>query len=219
MQILHPESAAKAIVAAYQPITPKQDTGTPAKLDESRGLKRKAVDPELERQMEISDAKERERILRERLEREEAENKRQIEKEREDQERRERAVETPRHALHRLYEPIFTALWDTEFSVVGNTNPFRMVIDASNCAQLGLPDYCDIIKTPMNLFYIKEKVGNKSYQSLQEFLEDVDLIVKNALQYNSDPKSPYHIAAKEFRKTFRKLAKPLVESLTKGAQK
>ena len=68
----------------------------------------------------------------------------------------------------------------------------------------------------MNLTFIQTKVNNKSYESLQEFLEDVDLIAKNAMQYNYQTDNPYHIAAKGFRKKFRKLAKPLVQSLTKG---
>ncbi|KAL7535497.1 hypothetical protein ACHAXR_006530 [Thalassiosira sp. AJA248-18] len=217
--ILNPESATKTIMAEYQPGTPTAviiNTSGTTKPSGVREAKRKRVDPEQERQTQIEEAKKREKVLRERLEREEEENKRQIEKEREEQERRERALETPRDALHRLYEPIFTALWDMEFSALGNTNPFRMVIDASNCVDMGVPDYCDVIKKPMNLTYIQTKVNNKSYESLQEFLEDVDLIVKNALQYNHVTVNPYHIAAKVFRKKFRKLAKPLVQSLTKG---
>ena len=32
-----------------------------------------------------------------------------------------------------------------EFEALGNTNPFRMVIDADNCADMGVPDYCSIV--------------------------------------------------------------------------
>ena len=218
--ILNPESATKAIMAEYnQPGTPAPveiNTNTAPKSGQVRDAKRKRADQEQERQQQIAEAKKRDKVLRERLEREEAENKRQIEREREEQERKERALETPRDALHRLYEPIFKALWDMEFPLLGNQNPFRAVIDASTCADMGVPDYCDIIKKPMNLTFIKTKVKNKSYETLQEFLEDVDLIVKNALTYNHHPDNPYHVVAKEFRKKFRKLAKPLVKSLTKG---
>ena len=103
----------------------------------SDDLKRKRVDSEAEKQEQIEEAKRREKKLRERVEREEAENKRRIEKEIEEQERRERALETPRDALHRLYEPIFNSLWDMEFDNLGGVNPFRTVIDAKNCAQMG----------------------------------------------------------------------------------
>ena len=176
------------------------------------GLKRKRVDPEKEREEQIEEAKKREKDLKERLALEEEE----FRKECEEEERKKKSLETPRDALHRLYEPIFTALWDMEFEALGNTNPFRIVIDANNCAQMGVPDYCNVVKKPMNMTWIQTKVNNKSYESLQEFLEDVDLVAKNALQYNHHPSNPYHIAAKGFRKKFRKLAKPLVQSLTKG---
>ena len=222
VKILNPEPATKAIMAEYQISTNSNEVSnidTPNKQADqnNESTKRKRVlDPEEERQQQIEDAKKREKVLKERLRREEEELKRQLEKEREEKERRERALETPRDALHRLYEPIFTALWDMDFPALGGTNPFRMVIDKFNCAEMGVPDYCKIIEKPMNLTYIQTKVNNKSYETLQEFLEDVDLIVKNALKYNHQTDNPYHIAAKGFRKKFRKLAKPLVQSLTKG---
>lgn len=197
-------------------LSPKITIGTKDLTEESGGVKRSREDTERDQQLEIEQAKKREKTLRERIKREEAEHKRLIEKEREEEERRERALDTPKDALHRLYEPIFTTLWDMEFLEVGNTNPFRVVLDSQTCADMGVPDYCDVIEKPMNLTYIQKKVNKKSYESLQEFLEDVDLIVRNALTYNPDPDSPVHIAAKRLRKTFRKLAKPLVQSLTKG---
>ena len=223
-KILHPELTAKAILSEFQPPSPPHfgsnaATPDPRSSSSLQGGKRKravAINPERERLDQIEEARKREKVLRDRLEREDAENKREMIKEREEQERRERALETPRDALKRLYEPIFTALWDMEFASLGNTNPFRMVIDKSTCADMGLHDYCDVIKKPMNLTYIQTKVNNKSYETLQEFLEDVDLIAKNAMQYSPNPSDPYHIAAKEFRRKFRKLAKPLVQSLTKG---
>ena len=182
----------------------------------SDALKRKRVEQEHEKKSEIEEAKKREKELRERIETVNTENKRYMEEERAEKERRERAIETPKDALHRLYKPIFDSLWDMEFEILGNVNPFRIVIDASNCASMGAPDYCQVIEKPMNLTYIQTKVNGKSYETLQEFLEDVDLIVKNALKYNAHPENPYNIAAKTFRKQFKKLAKPLVQSLTKG---
>lgn len=187
-----------------------------APIESSDSLKRKRAETEAEKKQQIEEAKRREKELRERLEKQDAENKRRLEEQKAEQERRERAIETPKDALHRLYKPIFDSLWDMEFDFLGNVNPFRTVIDESNCASMGAPDYCQIIKKPMNLTYIQTKVNNKSYETLQEFLEDVDLIVKNALLYNSHPENPYNIAAKQFRKQFKKLAKPLVQSLTKS---
>lgn len=210
-QIFNPKSVLKSAkseknVAANMSVQTKS----------SDAPKRKRADSEAEQKEQIEEAKKREKELREKLEQEHAEHKQRLEKERAEQERRERAIETPKDALHRLYKPIFDSLWDMEFEILGNVNPFRTVIDKSNCAAMGAPDYCQVIKKPMNLTYIQTKVNDKSYETLQEFLEDVDLIVKNALLYNSHPENPYNIAAKAFRKQFKKLAKPLVQSLTKG---
>lgn len=223
--ILNPKMALSIIATPFPGKLPTLSTPTTAaanlsakELADQVAKKQKnevtILDPEQERQRQIEEASKRERILRERLERERLIKNELIEKEREEQKRRASVIETPRDALHRLYKPIFTALWDMEFDTLGN--PFRMVIDASTCADMGLPDYCTIIQKPMNLTYVQTKVNNKSYETLQEFLEDIDLIAKNAMQYNYQLDNPYHIAAKVFRKRFRKLAKPLVDLLTKG---
>lgn len=210
-QIFNPKSFLKPAKSEK-----KYATTEPAHTESGDALKRKRADSEAEQKQQIEVAKKREKELRDKLEQEHAEHKKLLEQERAEQERRERAIETPKDALHRLYKPIFDSLWEMEFEFLGNVNPFRIVIDESNCAVMGAPDYCQVIKKPMNLTYIQTKVNEKSYETLQEFLEDVDLIVKNALLYNSHPENPYNIAAKAFRKQFKKLAKPLVQSLTKG---
>jgi len=100
-----------------------------------------------------------------------------------------------------------------------NTNPFRIVIDENNCAAMGLLDYTDIVKKPMNLSYIRDKLKEKKYDSLQEFFTDVELMLSNALLYNSDPNNAYHVAAKEMRKVYRKEGKELVSTTAKACQK
>jgi len=141
-----------------------------------------------------------------RMRAEEEERKR---KEIENMKRKKRA-DTPQGALHMLIQPIFKALWDMEFEHLHGTNPFRIVIDRDTCASCGAPDYFDFITTPMNLTYIKRKVENLEYTSLQQFSQDVELMVSNALLYNSDPHNPYHTAAEELRKKFRKAAKTVL---------
>ncbi|XP_056151838.1 bromodomain adjacent to zinc finger domain protein 1A isoform X2 [Lampris incognitus] len=47
-----------------------------------------------------------------------------------------------------------------------------------------VPDYYDIIKKPMALSTIREKVNNCEYKKAAEFIEDVDLMFSNCLQYN-----------------------------------
>lgn len=146
--------------------------------------------------------REKERIAAEKQERE------RIKQEREAASRRARQMETPQQALHRLYEPIFTQLWDMEFW--DGLNPFRIVIDKTNCAAMGAPDYCDIIEKPMNLTYIREKVDKKDYMTLQAFFGDVELLINNALLYNSDPNNPYHVAALKMKNKYIDLRKQLM---------
>ena len=123
--------------------------------------------------------------------------------------------ETPQQALHKFYQPIFKLLWDMEFAYLGNTNPFRMVIDRENCAAVGAPDYCDIIEKPMNLTYIQRRVDDMSYVALSDFFQDVDLMLQNAIKYNSDPQNPYRVAAEEMQKRYKRAAKKIVQAIEK----
>lgn len=175
---------------------------TPSRADE------RARD-ERERTRLIERQKERERQRVHDRRREEEESRRS----REEDARRRQKAETPMEATYRLYEPIFRALWDMEFANLGGTNPFRIVINRENCVAMGAPDYFDLVERPMNLTYIQDKVQKKSYNSLQEFLEDVKLMITNALHYNSDPNNEYHLAAKKMKKVFRKMAHTALESI------
>jgi E1A/CREB-binding protein len=125
----------------------------------------------------------------------------------------------PQLALQRVYQPIFQVLWDMEFDNLGGTNPFRIIIDRNTCAAMGAPDYFDVIKTPMNLTYIKDKVKDAQYETLQAFFADVELMLNNALLYNSDPNNNYHIAAKEMKRKYKKIAKKIVLGLQKHSQR
>lgn len=50
------------------------------------------------------------------------------------------------------------------------------------------PNYYDIIKQPMDLNTVLRKLRNIRYQSKQEFVDDLNLIWKNCLTYNTDTK-------------------------------
>uniref|UniRef100_A0A3B4ENX9 ATPase family AAA domain-containing protein 2 n=1 Tax=Pygocentrus nattereri TaxID=42514 RepID=A0A3B4ENX9_PYGNA len=49
-----------------------------------------------------------------------------------------------------------------------------------------VPDYCTVVKQPMDLSTVLTKIDVHSYVTVKEFLHDVDLIWKNALEYNPD---------------------------------
>uniref|UniRef100_A0A3Q3WW46 Bromodomain-containing protein 2 n=1 Tax=Mola mola TaxID=94237 RepID=A0A3Q3WW46_MOLML len=59
--------------------------------------------------------------------------------------------------------------------------PFYTPVDA---AALGLHDYHDIIKCPMDLSTIKRKVDCREYRDAQQFASDVRLMFSNCYKYN-----------------------------------
>jgi len=67
--------------------------------------------------------------------------------------------------------------------------------------ELGLPDYFDIIKKPMDLGTIQKKVDNGQYHAIDDFAADVHLTFDNAMQYNEDGSVVYDMA-KELKVKF-----------------
>ncbi|XP_054898153.1 ATPase family AAA domain-containing protein 2-like [Poeciliopsis prolifica] len=49
-----------------------------------------------------------------------------------------------------------------------------------------VPDYAEVIKTPMDLSTVLSRIDLHRYGTVKEFLQDVDLIWQNALEYNPD---------------------------------
>ncbi|CAO2836218.1 unnamed protein product [Amaranthus hypochondriacus] len=66
---------------------------------------------------------------------------------------------------------------------------------------LGLHDYFDFIKHPMDLGTIKSRLTKNWYKTPREFAEDVRLTFHNALTYNS-PGQDVHIMAQELLRMF-----------------
>lgn len=59
--------------------------------------------------------------------------------------------------------------------------PFYQPVDAE---LLGLHDYHDIIKRPMDFGTVKQKMDNREYRTPQDFASDVRLIFSNCYKYN-----------------------------------
>jgi hypothetical protein len=155
--------------------------------------------------MEQAKEREQERQRERDRQREEDRERMRMEQEREERMRKARKLETPQQALHRIYEPMFQNLWDMEF--FDGTNPFRIVITKENCEFMGAPGYCEVVRKPMNLTWVREKVTGFKYDTLQEFFQDIELIISNALLYNSDPSNPYHKAANVMKSKYIELRK------------
>ncbi|XP_055801144.1 transcription factor GTE4-like isoform X2 [Solanum dulcamara] len=70
-----------------------------------------------------------------------------------------------------------------------------------NVEALGLHDYHDIIKHPMDLGTIKARLSQNWYKSPREFAEDVRLVFHNAMTYN--PKGhDVHVMSEQLSKIF-----------------
>ncbi|XP_073225909.1 transcription factor GTE7-like isoform X2 [Cicer arietinum] len=84
---------------------------------------------------------------------------------------------------------------------------FNSPVDVSG---LGLHDYYDIIKHPMDLGTVKEKLVKNAYATPADFAYDVRLTFNNALTYN--PKGhEVNTAAEQFLARFEELFRPVHE--------
>lgn len=59
---------------------------------------------------------------------------------------------------------------------------FRVPVDATT-----VPNYYLIVKQPMDLSTIRRKIEAKEYDSMREFVKDLELIVNNSRIFNGDP--------------------------------
>ncbi|KAL9232456.1 hypothetical protein vseg_007567 [Gypsophila vaccaria] len=75
---------------------------------------------------------------------------------------------------------------------------FNVPVDVK---RLGLHDYFDIIKHPMDLGTVKTRLANNWYKTPREFAEDVRLTFHNAMTYNPEGQD-VHIMAKELLRIF-----------------
>jgi len=75
------------------------------------------------------------------------------------------------------------------------SNPFRQPVDPTN---LGIPDYFDIVKKPMDLSTIKRKLDTGMYQDPWEYVDDVWLMFDNAWLYNRKTSKVYRYCTKVF---------------------
>ncbi|XP_071702454.1 transcription factor GTE9-like [Rutidosis leptorrhynchoides] len=78
---------------------------------------------------------------------------------------------------------------------------------------LQIPDYFNVIKNPMDLGTIKEKLSSGKYSSPLEFYADVRLTFSNAMTYNP-PGNDVHIMADVLNKFFELRWKPIEKKLS-----
>ena len=71
--------------------------------------------------------------------------------------------------------------------------PFKQPVDPQ---ALGIPDYFDIIKRPMDLSTIKKKLEGGAYADPWEYVDDVWLMFDNAWLYNRKTSRVYRYCTK-----------------------
>ncbi|XP_067912882.1 CREB-binding protein-like [Heterodontus francisci] len=87
--------------------------------------------------------------------------------------------------------------------------PFRQPVDPS---LLGIPDYFDIVKNPMDLSTIKRKLDTGQYQEPWQYVEDVWLMFNNAWLYNRKTSRVYKYCTK-LAEVFELEIDPVMQSL------
>lgn len=84
---------------------------------------------------------------------------------------------TPRH-ISRKCLPLVKRLINHEHGWV-----FK---DAVDPVELGIPDYFDIIKNPMDLTLVANKLEEGAYKDVASFERDTKLVFENAIQFNGE---------------------------------
>mmetsp|Transcript_49382 Transcript_49382/g.56883 ORF Transcript_49382/g.56883 Transcript_49382/m.56883 type:complete len:232 (+) Transcript_49382:31-726(+) len=83
---------------------------------------------------------------------------------------------------------LLQALYDNADSEV-----FRNPVDVKG---LGLKDYLDIIKTPMDLGTVKKNLKANKYKTVEECLDDIQLVWDNCKRYNAEGSWIWKVAEK-----------------------
>ena len=78
--------------------------------------------------------------------------------------------------------------------------------------KLNIPDYALVITKPMDMTTVRNNLSSNTYKSPSEYAEDMRLIFKNAVTYNSLRDNPVHIAAREIAKLFEEKYRAIVQA-------
>jgi bromodomain-containing protein 4 len=79
--------------------------------------------------------------------------------------------------------------------------PFNKPVDT---VKLEIPDYLDIIETPMDFGTIKKRLDENYYITSEECINDIEIVFSNCYQYNKSHTDVY-VMAIDVQKVFREL--------------
>jgi len=94
-----------------------------------------------------------------------------------------------------------------KFSALDEAKNFRVAVSPDIA-----PDYLDVIKHPMDLEQVKDKLVEHKYSIAKSFVRDVKLVFENALAYNSK-EDAVHKEARKLQKKFEKTWKDVEAQL------
>lgn len=108
--------------------------------------------------------------------------------------------ETPRKSkLYEITRPLLTELQNHASSW-----PFLQPVNKNE-----VPDYYDVIKEPMDLSTVDDRVESERYVNLNEFVHDVRMIILNCKTFN-DPSTQYYKCAEKLDEFFNKKIETIV---------
>ncbi|KAF3766184.1 hypothetical protein M406DRAFT_88983, partial [Cryphonectria parasitica EP155] len=90
-------------------------------------------------------------------------------------------------------------------------------MEAVDPVALNIPTYHSVVKQPMDLGTMKDKLQRGEYESAKDFKSDFGLIVKNCVKFNGED-HPVTAAAKELEQIFEKKWSEKASWLSKHAQ-
>jgi len=89
----------------------------------------------------------------------------------------------------------------------------RWFLEPVDPVKLNIPDYPKIIKTPMDFGTIRMNLENNVYESLDQFAEDMRLVFRNAVTFNTMRENIVNIAARELSAKFEEKFRQLLASV------
>jgi ATP-dependent helicase STH1/SNF2 len=101
-----------------------------------------------------------------------------------------------RETLQRILDTVHDFLQDLEEESTEPGVPNRGIIDPflELPPKSQYPDYYQLIKQPIAMKQIENKINKKQYQSLKQFRQDIALLCNNCRQYNEDGSVLYNDA-------------------------
>lgn len=105
-----------------------------------------------------------------------------------------------------VFFPMHSALQEA-FNAI--TSLDRNELFANPVSRSDVPDYYEVIKKPMDWATVSVRIKEQIYATTQEFADDINLVLRNAMTYNK-PDTPFHRAAARIQKA----AEPILQNLT-----